>query len=129
MLRTLIIDDNPLFLTSLSQLLGLFPGVSVVAVACDGEEGLRVAAEVVPDLVFVDLHMPGLGGLEVATQLRQSRPQTRVVVMSWHEDSEYRKRVAAVGAERFVCKGNLLTKLPVIVSGPIATSPTVRGAK
>lgn len=118
MLRTLIIDDNPRFLASMTELLSLFIGVSVVGVAQSGEEGLRAAAELAPDLVFVDIHMPGLDGLQVTEQLRRTQPQLRVVIMSWHDDAEYRARVAASSAERFVCKSNLLTKLPAIIGGP-----------
>lgn len=120
MLRTLIIDDNPLFLASLRELLGLFAGVRLVGEARSGDEGLRRAAELVPDLVFVDMHMPDLDGFHVTEQLRRVQPQIRVVMMSWHDDAEYRARAAVSGAERFVCKSTLLTKLPAIISGPPA---------
>lgn len=123
MLRALIIDDSPVFLNSMRALLGLFTGIELVGMAGNGEDGLRLATELAPDLVFVDLHMPGLGGLQVTEQLRQHASQVRVVLISWHDDPEYRARAAAVGAERFVCKDNLLTKLPAIISGPPSLLP------
>lgn len=128
MLRTLIIDDNPLFLDSLSELLGRFPGVGVAGVARTGEAGLRAALELAPDLVFVDLSMPGMGGMEVAAQLRRQQPQTRVVIVSWHDDAEYRARAATIGVERFVGKSDLfaelLTILKITPASPKATGAT-----
>lgn len=121
MLRTLIIDDNPHFLESFSGLLGGYPGVSVVGVASNGVQGLRAAAELAPDLVFVDLKMPGTGGFEVAAQLRRQRPQTRVVIISLHDDAEYRARAVAAGAERFVCKQKMFDELSSIVGGAAAS--------
>lgn len=126
MLITLIIDDRPLFLASFSELLGLFDGVGVAGVAGSGEEGLRMAVELAPDLVFVDLHMPGLDGLQVTAQLLRMLPRTRVVIVSWHDDAEYRARAAAIGA---LCKSNLLTKLPAIIAGPPSPSQAVGTTK
>ena len=122
MLRTLIIDDNLLFLDTLSELLGRFEGVRVVGVASNGQEGLRAASELVPDLVFVDLKMPGVGGFQVAARLRWQQPLTRVVVVSLHDDAEYRARAMEVGAERFVSKNDLFSELPHII-GAAALSP------
>jgi two-component system NarL family response regulator len=121
MLRTLIIDDNPLFLDSLTELLGNFPGVSVVGTARTGAVGLRKTAELSPDLVFLDLNMPGLGGMQVAEQLSELYPQLRVVIVSWHDDTEYRARAAAIGVERFVCKSDLFAELLTIINAPPGT--------
>lgn len=125
MLRTLIIDDNPLFLDALSELLHRFSGVSVVGTAGNGDDGLRASAELLPDMVFVDLNMPGMGGLEVAAHLRRLLPHIQVVIVSLHDDAEYRERAAAVGAKHFVCKKELLTELMFIISyRPAPPEPT-----
>lgn len=120
MLRVLIVDDNPLFLDSMSELLARYSGVCVVGTARGGALGLHLAAELTPDLVFVDLSMSGLGGLEVARQLRFSQPQMRVVIISLHDGADYRERAAAAGAERFVCKRDLFATLPALVGNPSA---------
>lgn len=122
MLRALTIDDNPLFLAVLNDLLVSFPGVSVVASASNGADGLVAAAELSPDIVFVDIKMPGLSGLEVAEFLRQQHPAMRVIVISLMDDEECQERVSAVGAERFVCKKDIFNKLPAIVSRQLSVS-------
>ena len=120
MLRAVTIDDNPLFLAVLNDLLTRFPGVSVVASASNGSDGLAAAAEFSPDIVFVDIKMPGLNGLEVAQFLRDQHPAIRVVVMSIMDEEECTANVSAVGAERFVCKRNLFGTLPAIMGCSLA---------
>lgn len=122
MLRTLIIDDNPLFIDSLTELLGHFPGVSVVGVARNGAVGLRQTMVLKPDLVFVDQNMPGMSGMEVAAQLQQQQSPTRIIIISWHDDAEYRARAAAIGVDRFICKTDLFSELLSILKIP-ASAP------
>lgn len=126
MLRTLLIDDNPVFLDSLSNLLTLMPGVSVVGVAHSGQQGLDLAAALTPDLVIVDLIMPGLGGLAVAEALSRRQQNIRVVIVSLHDGNEYRVHAAALGVERFVCKKDLFAELPAII-GSCPPQPVVEG--
>jgi DNA-binding NarL/FixJ family response regulator len=116
MLRTLIIDDNPVFLDSLSNLLTLYSGVNVVGVADSGEQGLRLARELMPELVIVDLMMPGMNGLVVAETLLQSQAKPRVVIVSLNDGIEYRMLAEASGIERFVCKKDLFVELPSIIA-------------
>lgn len=124
MLRALIIDDNPLFQEAIGELLGRFSGVEVAGMASDGASGLQACAELAPDMVFVDLNMPGMNGLEVARQLQQQAAATRVIIVSLHDGVEYRRRAAAVGAERFICKYDLFAELlAVLGSPPPALSP------
>lgn len=117
----LIIDDNPLFLDSLAELLGRFPEAGAIRTARGGAMGLHLAAEHAPDLVFVDLNMAGLGGLEVARQLCQSQPQCRVIMVSLHDGAEYRERAAMIGVERFICKRDLFAALPALLGNSPAT--------
>lgn len=117
MLRTILIDDNPAFLASFKELLGSFPAVQVVAVLGDGEQGLRAVAELAPDLVFLDMVMPGLSGMQVAAQLQRCQAPVRVVMMSLQDDESHRARAAALGVARFVCKNDLFDELPAILGG------------
>lgn len=128
MLRILLIDDNRHFLDSMSELLGCFPAANVIGTANCGETGLRCAAELSPDLVFVDLHMPGISGLEVAEHVNQRQPHIQVVLVSaFDEDYEYQKRAAAIGIERFVLKGNLFSEVQDILTQAM-NSPKRLGA-
>ena len=124
MLRVILIDDSPTFLASFKALLGSFPAVQVVAVLGDGEQGLRAVAELAPDIVFLDMVMPGLSGMQVAAQLQRRQAPVRVVMVSLRDGESHRARVAALGVERFVCKNDLFDELPSILSG----SPTASKA-
>lgn len=115
MLRILIIDDSPFFLKALAELLAFYPGVEVVGQAASGAEGLRLSSTLLPDLVFVDLKMAGLNGLEVAETLKREQPAIRVVIISLHDTAEYRERSAVIGVERFVCKKELFPELASII--------------
>jgi DNA-binding NarL/FixJ family response regulator len=118
MLRVLIIDDSPLFLDSFCSLLERYPGVAVVATASNGDDGWRAAALLAPDLVFVDMNMPGLDGLGLATRLLRQHPGMRVVIVSLNDGAEYRTLAAASGVERFVGKSDLFRDLPSILADP-----------
>lgn len=115
MLHVLTIDDSPVFLDVFNDLLERFPDVRVVASARNGEEGLAAAGEYQPHLAFVDIHMPGLNGLEVTERLRQRHPSIRVVVTSLMDDESCQHSAASAGAERFVSKRNLFHQLPEIL--------------
>lgn len=123
MLRALIIDDNPLFQEAIGELLCRFSGVEVAGTANDGASGLQACAELAPDLVFVDLNMPGMNGLEVTRELRQQNRPTRVIIVSLHDGAEYRSRAAAAGAERFICKYDLFAELLAILGNPPPALP------
>ncbi|MDP2367137.1 response regulator transcription factor [Rhodoferax sp.] len=125
MLRVILIDDSSTFLASFKELLGRFPAVDVVAVLNDGVQGLRAVADLMPDLVFLDLMMPGMDGMQVARQLQQCQPQTRVVMVSLHDDAFDRSRAAAFGVERFVGKSDLFDELPSILNAGPSVWPVV----
>ena len=111
-----LVDHNPEFLTALIELLGHFTGVNVVGSASSGKEGIDCAGELDADLVFVDLNMPDMSGFDVAEKLHALHPWMRVVIISLHDEMEYRQRAAEVCAEAFICKYNLFLALPEIVS-------------
>ncbi len=115
MLRILTIDDSQLFLAAFNDLLTRFPGVGVVASASNGEDGLAAIRHSHPDMVFVDMKMPGLSGLEVAERLHNDDPDIGVIVISLLDDEECRRSTAAVGAQQFVCKRELFDELPKIL--------------
>lgn len=114
-MRILTIDDNQVFLAAFNDVLTRFPGVAAVAGANSGEDGLAAIPELRPDLVFVDIKMPGLSGLQVAERLRDHHPEIGVIVISLMDDEQCRQSVAAVGAQQFVCKRELFDQLPTIL--------------
>ena len=83
----LIVDDHEVVRQGLRAYLSAQPGLEVVAEASSGEEAVRLAAELVPDVTLMDLLMPGMDGIEATRQLKKASPRTQVVVLtSFHED-------------------------------------------
>ena len=87
--RVLLAEDHALVRAGLRSLLKELGGVEVVGEAGDGHEALRLVAELRPDVVLLDISMPGLSGLEVAARVVREHPDTKVLVLSMHRNEEY----------------------------------------
>jgi DNA-binding NarL/FixJ family response regulator len=103
-IRVLIADDQTLVREGLVTLLGLIPGIEVAGVARDGEEAVRLAGEVRPDVVLMDLRMPRLDGVEATRRLTGSEPATRVVVLTTYADDESIFAALQAGASGYLTK-------------------------
>ena len=113
--RILLVDDHPLLLDILNRFLAEVSGIEIVARARDGREAMSLAVRHRPDLVVTNLVLPGLGGLEL-TRLLASEPRApRIVLMSFHEEPEYRKAADSAGVDGFVLKQDLGTKLVPLI--------------
>ncbi|MBA3057414.1 MAG: response regulator transcription factor [Gammaproteobacteria bacterium] len=115
MIKILLVDDNPTFLAAVIKYLAMLPDAQVVAQAHDGHEALAQATQCQPDLVLLDIMMPGMNGLEVATVM-QSWPQPpQIVFLSMHDTAAYRLAAQELGVLGFVSKTNfVLDLLPLI---------------
>jgi DNA-binding NarL/FixJ family response regulator len=102
----LIVDDHPSFRSTARMLLEL-EGYEVVGDVPDGETGLARAAELRPDVVLLDVKLPGIDGFETAARLRELDPAPAVVLVSSREASEYGSLVGASGARGFIAKADL----------------------
>ena len=108
-------DDNPAVLDGLRRLLSPQVGLTVVAVAGDGREALAQVANHQPDLVVMDIRLPGLGGLDAAAEMRRRFPQVRIVMISVQEDTHLLRECLRCGADLFLPKiGLQRTLLPEI---------------
>src|SRR3569832_1502310 len=96
--RVILADDHALLRSGLAALLEQVEGIEVVAEAGDGEEMIRLAEALKPDIVFSDIEMPGRDGLDAIEHLRRSIPQVRCIVVSMHGTAEMVKRAAQAGA-------------------------------
>ncbi|MFE4173414.1 response regulator [Streptomyces sp. NPDC056909] len=105
--RVLLVDDHPLFREGLAAAVDLDDGFTVVAEAATGEDALVEAARTAPDLVVMDLGLPGLSGLETTRRLLTARPETRVVVMTMSEDDDNLLAAMRAGARGYLLKGAL----------------------
>jgi two-component system, NarL family, response regulator DesR len=110
-LTVLIADDNGLFATALQGILDDEESIEVVGRAADGEEAARLAAELAPDVVLMDLSMPRLDGFEATRRIRASTPDTAVVVLTGSLDSDDAARAKEAGATGFVTKDRILAEL------------------
>ena len=100
----LVADDHPLFRESIVQLLEKQADFEVVAQAADGEEAVRLASELSPDVVIMDIEMPKVDGLEAARQIKATHPEASVLVLTIHDDEEYVAALLDAGAAGYLLK-------------------------
>lgn len=110
-ISVLLADDHQIVREGLRSLLAGDSEFSVVGEASDGPEALALAAQTQPDVLVLDLMMPGLHGLEVIRRLRQSAPQTRVVVLSMHANEAYVLEALRHGAAGYLLKDSSMAEL------------------
>jgi two-component system invasion response regulator UvrY len=103
----LAVDDQAVFLRAASELIAATPGFEKVAEATSGEEALELAAELRPDLVLLDVRMPGMDGIETARRLRASDPDAVVVLTSLEQVPDLPSAIDTVGAAAYVRKQDL----------------------
>jgi DNA-binding NarL/FixJ family response regulator len=104
-LRILIADDHPIFRNGMRALLASIPGMEVVAEAAAGDEAIAKAAELQPDMVLMDLQMPGIGGIEATRQILYASPHIRVLVVTMFEDDYSVFAAMRAGARGYIVKG------------------------
>lgn len=125
--RVLVIDDHPLFRRGVSQLLGLGPGFSVVGEAASGEEGIRLARELDPDLILLDLNMKGMNGLETLRALRDQGVDARIVILTVSDAPDDLIGAIRAGSDGYILKDNdpddTLRLLIDVMHGRNAISP------
>jgi DNA-binding NarL/FixJ family response regulator len=107
--RVILLDDHPAVLRQVTQLLPV--GFEVVASLSDGAGLLGAAAEHRPDLIILDITLPGASGIELVSQLRQADHTCKVVFLTVHDDADYARAAIAAGAHGYVVKSRLAADL------------------
>jgi len=102
-MQALIIDDDPMLQQLLSRLL-LKQGVEQVRVASGGSEGIQLVSELEPDVLFLDIQMPDIDGLQVLEQLRQSHPELYIVIITGYVDVDAVEQIIRLGANHYLVK-------------------------
>ncbi|HYU70234.1 MAG TPA: response regulator transcription factor [Burkholderiales bacterium] len=127
--RVLLADDHALVRAGIRALLGGLEGVTVVAEAGNGSEVLELARKHRPDVVLLDISMPGLGGLEASAQLKQQLPEVRVVMLSMHANEEYVLQALRAGAAGYMLKDSATAELELalyaVMQGETYLSPRI----
>ena len=104
--RVLVVDDSEIFQRVAASVISETQGLRLVGVAASGEEAIRVLPGLKPDLVLLDLHMPGLGGLETAPVIRRESPGTVIVLVS-ADPASVAVDLPSIGAQAFLSKVEL----------------------
>ena len=102
--RVLIVDDQKPFREASNMVVEMTDGFEVVGEAENGEDAVTMAADLRPDLVLMDVQMPGIDGLEATRRIMQLDPSPRILVMSTHESGSYEEPALAAGAIGFIPK-------------------------
>jgi len=102
--RVLVVDDHTLFRAGLKALLLQSPELEVVGEAANGRDAIRCVAELKPDLVLMDITMPGMNGIEAVTEIKRRYPEVRVLVMTLHTAEDYIHASLKAGADGYILK-------------------------
>jgi DNA-binding NarL/FixJ family response regulator len=116
----LVVDDHPLFRNGVVHALGAEPGIEVVGEAATGEEALQRARELLPDLVLLDVSMPGWDGLVTAERISTACPATAIVMLTVSDDQDKLLQAFKAGARGYVLKGVSVHELARVIRGAIA---------
>jgi two-component system response regulator NreC len=131
-IRIIIADDHSLIRAGLRTLLEDVPDLEIVGEADDGITLLGRVAELVPDIVLMDISMPGLSGIEATCQVREISPATRVLALTVHEDEGMLREMIRAGAHGYIIKravdSELLQAIRVVSQGYIYVYPALTGA-
>ena len=128
-MRILLADDHGIVRRGLKSLLESQPGLSVIGEAADGLEALRLCSELSPDLLIIDISMPLMNGIEVASRAQKLEAAPGVIILSMHADESYIMRALAAGARGYLVKDatdeDLIPAVRAVAAGKPFFSPTV----
>jgi DNA-binding NarL/FixJ family response regulator len=128
-IRVLLVDDHPMVRDGVRALLASVPETVVVGEAGDGREALAQAAELQPDVALMDLHMPGMNGIEATREIARAYPRMAILVLSMLEDDDSIFAAMRAGARGYVLKGadqsEVLRAIAAVASGEAIFSPQI----
>jgi len=110
-LRILVVDDHPVVRRGLKSLLGSHPGWEVVDEAEDGVQAVDKSGRLAPDVIVLDISMPGMSGLEACRIIRKSNPQSEVLIVTQHDSPQMMREAGNAGARGYVVKSNIARDL------------------
>lgn len=126
-IRVLIADDHAVLQAGLESMLNAEADMVVVGSAGDGTSAMQIAATLRPDVILLDINMPGMNGLEALEELRKVAPQSRVVILTMHDDAQYLRQAMTAGAGGYVLKQaagkELLSAIRTVHGGGVYLHP------
>ena len=131
MTRVVLVDDHPLFRDGLAGLLGTAADIDVLAVGGSGEDAVRMAAELAPDVLVVDLHMPGMSGVEAIRRIAPAHPAVRVLVLTMDDADALVVDAVRAGARGYLLKDSepedVLHAVRAVARGEAVFGPALAG--
>lgn len=128
-IRLLVVDDHPLFRQGVVASLSAEPDLTVVGEASSGEEAQKLAGDLLPDVLLMDITMPGVGGIAAARQINASWPIVRIVMLTVSEDQDNLMAALKAGARGYVLKGvsarELANAVRLVAGGDVYISPSL----
>jgi len=129
-LRVMVAEDQKVVRDGLVLLLGMLPGIEVAGAAVDGDDAVRQALELAPDVVLMDLHMPGCDGVEATRRLTRARPGVHIVVLTSYSDDESVLAALRAGARGFLTKdagaADILQAVSAVSAGKALLDPGIQ---
>jgi two-component system invasion response regulator UvrY len=111
MVNVLLVDDHELVRTGIERLLSSSQGINVVGVACCGEDAIKMVDALKPDVVLMDIHMPGMGGIEASRKIYMKHPGVKIVALSALSDGPIPHQLMSEGAQGYVSKSCSVAEL------------------
>lgn len=105
LIKILVVEDHELVRIGIKRLLQDVPGLKVVGEACTGEEAVRLAKDLIPEVVLMDVQMPGIGGLEATRKMVRHNPDVKILALTVHGHEPYPSRLLQAGAAGYITKG------------------------
>ena len=129
MTKVMLVDDHDLVRTGIKRLLEDHPNIEIVGEAVSGEEALQQVSVYDPDVVLMDINMPGIGGLEATRKLLQRKPQLKIIVVTMHDDDLFPQRFLKAGALGYITKGakveEMLQAIRTVMANKRYLSPAI----
>ena len=127
--RVLIAEDHTILREGLRALLSADPAIAVVGEAENGRDAVKYVGTLMPDLVLMDLSMPGTNGMEAITEIKKRYPGTRIITLTVHKTEEYIREALKAGTDGYVLKdathSELMMAIKSVLSGKTYLSPSV----